>query len=233
MMIKKIKSQITSITDLTPTAKEVTLSLNEPLNFISGNFVNIFMDISGEKIRRAYSISSSDKDQQKIQLSIRLNPKGKVSPLFWDKNLIGSSVELMGPLGLNTADKMKSNKIFLFGFGIGAGVIKSLVEHFINEPKIEQITVITGSRSITDIVHKDFFDSITQKDKRIEVSYVISQPEKQTPYKTGYLQDHISKYNFDMSDIYVCGQESACNTLVEKIKDTNPINCNYFIEGFH
>ena len=233
MTIKKTQGKITSIKKLTPTSKEITFILNEPLNFIAGSFVNIFMNIDGEKIRRAYSISSFETEQNKISLSIRLSPEGKMTPLFWGKDLIGETVELMGPLGLNTANKMNSEHIYLFGFGIGAGVIKSLTEHFKNKPNIKKIIIVTGSRSEEDIVHKEYFDSVSQKDSRIQVSYIISKPVTQTPHKTGYIQNHISEYDFNNSDVYVCGQENACNTLVEQIKKTNPANCSFLIEGFH
>ena len=117
-MIKKTLGTDLEINNLSKTVKEIKFSLPEPFDFIAGSFVNIFIDIMGEKVRRAYSISSSDKDNKSFAISIRLKPDGKMSKEFWDKNLIGEKIELMGPLGLNTADKMKQSKIYLFGFGI-------------------------------------------------------------------------------------------------------------------
>ncbi len=233
MIIKKTSGEIIEIKDLSKTAKEINIKLDEALDYIAGSFVNVFMEINGEKTRRAYSISSYNKETNVLSLSIRLSPNGKMSPTFWNKNMIGEKLELMGTLGLNTVDKMHSENIYLFGFGIGAGVIKSIAEHFSNNNQVKKIVIITGSRSEDEIIYRDFFDELSKVNPKIHTEYIISQPKENTPFKKGYIQDHISGFNFDDSDIYVCGQEIACNTLVEKIKQTNPNNCNFLIEGFH
>ena len=138
----------------------------------------------------------------------------------------------MGPLGLNTADKMKSDKVFLFGFGVGAGVVKSLAEHIASRPDLKSLTIVTGNRNIEEILHKDYFDQIAATHKNINVTYVVSD-KNQTTYPTGYIQEHIGNYNFNNADVYMCGQGVACQGLETEIKKTTPQNCNFFIEDFH
>jgi len=244
MKIKKLTGTITKITDLTETSKEVEISLPENLDFIPGAFVNFFMEINGEKVRRAYSITSSDKDQKNVAVSLRLSPGGKMTPLFWQNDLTGTKIELMGPLGLNTADKMKGAKIYLFGFGIGAGVVKSLADYFVNKSDIEKVVIITGSRFENEIIYKDYFDNLAKAEgaesvggagghDKVYVDYIISRPTENSTFKKGYIQDHVVTFDFNNSDVYVCGQESACQELVEKVKATNPTGCAFFIEAFH
>lgn len=233
MSIKKTLGTILEITDLSKTAKEVKIKLKEPLNFIAGHFINIFITIDGEKIRRAYSISSSDQEQNIITISVRLSPQGKMTPLFWNKDLMGEEIEIMGPLGLNSADKMLQPNIYLFAFGIGAGVVKSLLEHFENKPSVQKIILMTGSRSEDEIIYKDFFDAFEKKSTKLHNKYIVSQSSEDSKFKKGYIQEHVSGLDFNNSDVYVCGQEVACNALIEKVKITNPKNCNLFIEAFH
>ena len=233
MNIKRTSGTIKKITDLSPTAKEILITLDTPLDFTAGSFVNVFMNINGEKVRRAYSISSNDTEQQSITIAMRLSPEGKMSPLFWKNNLVGEKLEIMGPLGLNTAEKMHHEKIYLFAFGVGAGVVKSLAGHFSKSDRIREIVIMTGSRSEEEILYKDYFDDLANKKEKVKVSYLISKPKELSSFKKGYLQDNIEDFDFNESDVYVCGQEAACNELVEKIKDTNPTDCDFFIEGFH
>ncbi|MFA6227075.1 MAG: FAD-dependent oxidoreductase [Candidatus Paceibacterota bacterium] len=233
MSIKRVSGKIVGITDLTKTAKEIRVALDNPLDFVAGAFVNIFIDIDGEKERRAYSISSSDKEQNNISLAVRLTPKGKVTPIFWNKDLLGERIELMGPLGVNTADKMLHEKIYLFAFGVGAGVVKSLADHFADENGLKSLVIMTGSRFEDEIIYKEYFDNLAENYPKIKVSHIVSRPQDASIYKKGYIQDYISELDFSNSDIYVCGQESACTALVEKIKLSNPINCSFFVEAFH
>ena len=76
-----------NIIDLSSSAKEIKISLNEPMDFLPGNFVNVFFDINGEKLRRAYSISSSLNDKNNITLSVRLSLDGVVTNYIWKNNM--------------------------------------------------------------------------------------------------------------------------------------------------
>lgn len=231
MNIKKFTGKIIRVTDISPTAKEITIKLSEPLNFMAGSFVNVFMDIDGQKVRRAYSISSAPEERGFITLTIRLTPDGTMTPLFWKQDMVGQELELMGPLGLNTADKMKNKKIYLFAFGVGAGVVKSLAGYFVDLDK--EIVIVTGSRNEDEILYKDYFDGLAAKSKRVSVRHVVSKPKQESTLLKGYIQDHLDGFDFNNSDVYVCGQEAACNDLVSKIKLTEPTNCSFLIEGFH
>lgn len=231
--IKKITAQIVEVTDLSQTAKEIKIALPEPIDFIAGSFVNIFVDVDGEMTRRAFSISSSSNDQKCITLAIRLNPQGKMTPIFWNKDMVGEMVEIMGPLGLNTVDKMIRSKVYLFAFGVGAGVVKSIADHYSNQKNIANLTIFTSSKSENEILYKGYFEELARNNKNMSVTHVISRPRAETNALKGHIQDHISNLNFSDSDIYMCGQESACNDLMERIKLTNPTDSSFFVEGFH
>ncbi len=98
----------------------------------------------------------------------------------------------------------------------------------------QTIVVITGSRSEDEILHKEYFDHIIATHPHVEIRYAISQPEVQTGFRKGYIQDNIEGIDFSDADIYACGQEVACNDLLEKINALNPTNtCTFFIESFH
>lgn len=233
MKIKKITGEITRINNLSATAKEVFVRLSEPTDFIAGSFFNVFININGERVRRAFSISSSQADQTNVSFTIRLSPAGTMTPIFWDKNMAGETIELMGPLGLNTVDKMTQNKVYLFAFGVGTGVVKSIADYFSRQRNIQSLTIFTGSKTEDEILHKDYFDELSKQSEAISVTHVVSRPKDNSNLPKGYIQDHIESLNFSNSDVYVCGQESACNELVEKIKSIQPTDTNYFIEGFH
>lgn len=233
MNIKKIQGEIVKIIDLTKTAKEIHVKLSEPLDFLSGSFLNVFMDVNGEKLRRAYSISSSEANKDVVTLTIRLSPDGLMTPYIWSHDMLGQSVELMGPMGLNTVDKMHHDKVYLFAFGVGVGVVKSIADYFANVKKVKLLTIYTGSRSEEEIIYKDYFDSLVKSSDNIYTKYIVSKPNEGSTVPKGYIQDFIGDLDFNDSDVYVCGQVKACDDLVAKVNSMNPKDCSLFIEGFH
>ncbi len=233
MSISIRKGTISHVSDLTTTAKEVTLTLEEALECPPGSFVNFFIPVGGTEVRRAYSVVSTDTTEKTLTLSIRHSLNGTVTPEFWKDDIVGRPIRIMGPMGLNTADKLSHPTVHLFAYGIGAGVIKAIADYSLANPHVTKMTITTGSRNEGDIVYKTYFDAVVKNNPHVSVRYVISDPlDASYPFK-GYVQDHIGDISFNDSDVYMCGQEKACNALLEKIKATNPQNISFFVEAFH
>ncbi len=191
------------------------------------------MNVGGATVRRAFSISSSDSIQNMVSISMRESKNGVLSPLFWEKDLTGTHIELMGPLGVNTGDAMYAPSAYLFAYGVGAGVVKSILDHLIRNGTKKRIVVMTGSRAENEILHREYFDSVAKNYPSVEVRHVLSQPEEGSGFRKGYIQDHLDGIDFNSSDVYACGQEIACTSLVEKISAQKPKHCTFIVEAFH
>lgn len=234
MKLVKVKGVITHTKDLSPTSREVAIALSQSIDFEAGAFMNLFIKVGEHIERRAYSISSSPKDKDIITFSIRNKIGGKVSPLFWNDDIIGTEVDMMGPLGLNTLDKMKQKRMYLFGYGIGVSVIKGIYHGLEDRSDVNEIYIMTGSRTKDEVVYKDFFDDAMKKDPRLTVRYVLSKPDNEDDeYLHGYIQDNVSGFDFSNADIYICGQGDACHALEHTIKEMNPVHAEFFVEDFH
>ncbi len=234
MKVKKLTGNIASFRDISPTAREITIELPESLDFIAGAFVNTFFDVGGETIRRAYSISSDESEQNHITLSIRKVTGGKAVEFFWKSDIVGSSVSIMGPLGINTADKLTKRKLFLFGFGIGISVIMAMLRHALRRDDIDEIVVMTGARDESESIYLDEIKTLAQTNKHVTPRHVLSRPQhtETSSFRTGYIQDHIDGFTFDNADVYVCGHKAACDELVETIRKTHPNECVFHVEAF-
>ncbi len=234
MSIKKLAGTVSSFRDLSPTAREIAIELPKDLDFTAGAFVNTFFDVDGETIRRAYSISSDENDQRHITLSIRKVPGGKAAEFFWKTDVVGSSVSIMGPLGINTADKLTKRRLFLFGFGIGISVIMAMLRHALRRDDIDEIVVVTGARDESESIYRDELKALAQRSKQVTLRHVLSRPQRteMSDCRVGYIQDHIDGFTFDNADIYVCGHKAACDSLVETIQKTHPSECVFHMEAF-
>jgi len=233
MNITKQMGTIIQATSLTKTAKEVTIELGIAIECTPGSFMNIFMDINGTRVRRAFSVVATNQEEKTVSFAIRHTPDGLMTPEFWKQDIIGRNVEVMGPLGINTSDKLIHENVFLFGYGIGAGVVKAITQSSLNKPGMKNITIVTGSRSEDAIIYKEYFDSIIHEHPHVSVRYVLSAPAAEKYLHKGYIQDNIDDLVFNDADIYLCGQEAACEALTQKIKSKHPENVSFFVEAFH
>ncbi len=230
MTIKKLPARISRIVDLSRSAREVTITLPEPIAFAPGAFVNVFMDREGTRERRAYSISSSALQQERIALTIRKGSIGGMSERFWEPDIRTTPLSVMGPLGLNTIDRITKSRVFLFGFGIGVSVVKGLAEALLARSDLAELTIVTGSRTEDDILYKQFFDSL--HDPRLTIRFVVSRPTNPQYRYGGYIQDHVADFDFSHATAYLCGQGSACAALRETIEESNPTDIQFLVESF-
>lgn len=232
MILRRMPATITRVTDLSPTAREVELALPGPLDFLPGSFVNVFMTIDGQKMRRAYSISSDDGDQDRIALTIRRGSVGGMSERFWDLDIEDRPLEIMGPLGINTADKITKQRIFLFMFGIGVSVAKGIIEHLLKRTEVTSVTLVTGSRSEEEILYREYFEALARSDGRLQVRFVVSRPvDPHYPYR-GHIQNHIQDLDFHNSTVYLCGTLAACQELKSAIENATDEQPEFLIEAF-
>ena len=233
-MITRTTARIHSVTDLSPTAREIVFVPETPLTFLAGAFVNIFIPSEDGPKRRAYSISSDPSDATTFALSIRRVIGGEVSPFFWQPDVIGKTIDIMGPLGMNTVDKLTRPRVFLVGFGIGVSVIKSLAHHLSTAPHVEELIILTGHRNQTEHLYKDMFEDLAQNDPRISVRTAFSDPHAtDDATRKGYVHEHLDGLTFDGSDVYLCGADVPCELFQKTVAALGATDVRYSIESFH
>jgi len=235
MNITKTTGTIINVRNMSTTAREITISLASEIEINPGCFMNMFFNDNNERVRRAYSVASDYANTKEIQIAVRRKDTGRISPLFWNTDIIGTDIEVMGPLGLNTIDKMQSNKVFLVGFGVGVSVLKALLYGLRDRKEVEEIHIITGNRDDDEILYKHFFDEQAKNDARVSVRYVLTESKDASYPYIGYAQQHIADYDFADADVYVCGQEIACDALQAQVKEqtSDMSNVHFFVEAFH
>ena len=230
MEIFRIEGTVDRIVDLSPTAREVTLRLSRPLAVPPGGFVNVFFDKDGERVRRAYTVANTNDAHDVLTLAIRNSGPGGASHLFFRDEAQGMPVTVMGPLGMNTIEKITHPRVFLFAFGIGVSAARGLAEPLLAREDLEELFIVTGSRTEDEILYKEYFEALAKSDARVRVRFVVSRPSQGCPFP-GYIQQHVDDLDFTDATAYLCGQGSACETLRHQIHAAEP-SVEFLIESF-
>ena len=177
-------------------------------------------------------MSSDPRQRDSFTISARLLKNGGMSPLFWRDDILNKEIKVMGPMGFNTSNKLGENKIFLFAFGIGVSVIKSIASEMIANPEVKELFIVTGNTNEDEILYKDFLDNLWKNNEKVTVQYVLSKPKNLNYPYTGHIQDFIEDFDFDNSGVYICGSTKACESLKEKIESMKPENSQIIVEAF-
>ena len=79
MAIEDYKAKIKSIEKISEDVRIFTLGLDKEINFKSGQFVILILEIRGQRIIAPYSIASNPSEKKTIQFAIKLVDKGRVT----------------------------------------------------------------------------------------------------------------------------------------------------------
>ncbi len=140
-MVKEAKAQISEIIKYSENLWVFRFNLKgSELNFVPGQFVMLsipgLVDANGQKVSRAYSISSAP-EQDYVELCIVRHRDGSLSPTLF-KLKAGDEAILSGPFGKFLMKKpVKPQTVFIAG-GTGIAPIISMLRHLylkgFNEP---------------------------------------------------------------------------------------------------
>jgi ferredoxin-NADP reductase len=91
---------VIALRDETPTARSITLDVDEWPGHIAGQHVDVrLMAPDGYSAVRSYSIASAPNSQGRIELTVERLPNGEVSPYLTQELAVGDRLELRGPIG--------------------------------------------------------------------------------------------------------------------------------------
>ena len=95
-------------------------------HFKPGQFVGMQLEIDGEKHNRSYTIASSPTRPHLLELTIKKEAGGAVSPWLHQHIHVGSQLELRGPAGRFNNLDIASNKVLLISAGSGITPMMSM-----------------------------------------------------------------------------------------------------------
>jgi Na+-transporting NADH:ubiquinone oxidoreductase subunit F len=212
------------IEDMTPVIKFVRLKIMDPeegLSFVPGQYIQLQIPaykFSSIPEFRAYSIASSHRDYNHIELIIGRVEEGVVSTYVHDYLEEGNELLARGPFGdfrLLEADR----DILLIATGTGLAPILSILDQIEHEHIKRKTTLLFGSKRPEDLLYYDRLKSLEQRLPNFTFIPVLSRVKEADNWKgeTGRVTDLIKKYIADNApaDVHICGLPAMVESCVE------------------
>ncbi|TGL17888.1 flavodoxin reductase [Leptospira bourretii] len=156
---KRLKLRVEEIrvdTVSTKTLKMVSVDGKKLPPFQAGQYINLFVSLSGVQTARPYSISSSPKDLNSYELTIKRAEGGFVSPYLLDDVKVGQEFESSGPMGSFHHNPLFHgfDLVFLAG-GSGIAPAMSMLKSFLASDKDFRFHIIYSNSYEDDVIFID------------------------------------------------------------------------------
>lgn len=209
-----IKVRVSEIIEETPSSRILRLA---PIDgvlppFIAGQYINLVVDINGNRTSRAYSLSSPPSQRGYYEIAIRYKPDGYVTHYLFDNIEVGEDFEISSPSGQFFYNPLiHGDQMVLIGGGSGITPFMSIVEHYYekNDPNLK-IDLIYGCADPNDVIYGNKLKTIAKKFPNFNFHLVISNPPDNYEGLTGFITaDLLQKLLGDLTKkkFFLCGPE--------------------------
>ncbi len=181
----------------------------EPAFFKAGQYLTFKLEIGNSVVTRSYSIASSPASalNGEYQITVKRIADGFVSDYILDNWSVGDEVVAYAPEGNMTYSPLRDAKnIVAIAGGSGITPFLSLARAIDQGDEDCSLTLLYGCRTSAEILFKSELDSLSQKNEKINVVYVLSHSDEEG-YEKGFVgADVIKKYApAESYSIFVCG----------------------------
>ena len=189
-------------------------------NFKAGQYIVLDVFKNNHTYKRSYSITSSPKNLDSYQITVKKVRNGIVSNYLLNEVRVGMEFTIHGPFGEFTYNKLRDQKDVLALVG-GSGItpIMSLARAIDDQIEDFNLTIIYGENEAKELIFKKELDELASKNEKINVHYVLSD-EISSVYETGLIsKEMISKYEVGKYSYFVCGPIHFYHHLNEIFKE--------------
>lgn len=240
-LAKEYRACVRKIERLSHDNKGVTLRIVSPeegIDFLPGQYIQLEVPpsrLSRGPEFRAYSISSSARDRQNIQLVVTLVEGGIVSTYVHSHLKEGEYVVVRGPFGdfyLRESDR----DILFVATGSGLAPIMSILHQIEEEGIQRKTTLIFGDRRPHDLYFQDQLNAWAGSLKNFTYIPTLTRLTEEDTWEgeTGRVTEMINKYIPDnyAVDAYICGMPAMVESCIDLLARKGIKEPNVFFDEF-
>ncbi|TSI12383.1 iron-sulfur cluster-binding domain-containing protein [Brevibacterium aurantiacum] len=219
-----------------------------PLAFRSGQYINIDFPVHGpdaEPVSRSYSISSAPTEPWTFSITIKRDPKGLVSTWAHESLRVGTTLEMLGPVGaFHLADYDRRARYLLLAAGAGITPLMSMVRTIHSLPGQADVVLLYHGSAPDRFAFAEELNFLQKADFRIEVIYTLGDREQAEDSagaasvwvgKTGRLSTALLEEvvpDANGRQVFACGPEGYLNTATDCLREVGVDDTSVFMEFF-
>lgn len=223
---------VKQITKLTPNSVAITFDIPKDLiqtfAFNAGQYITIKKEIKGKELRRAYSISSSPK-QDSITIGIKKIEGGAFSNYAHSKLAVGDSLEVMPPEGRFTFKPTGTeHQIAAFVAGSGITPIMSIAKTVLEDNTNSTFVLVYGNKSYEETMFYTELVKLQLNYTNRFFAYFINSQIREEDSLFGRIETATVNYvvknkhkDIAFDAFYLCGPEQMINNVTDTLKENN------------
>ena len=215
-----ISAVIKNITQATPTIKTLRLEPQGEFSFKAGQWIDFYVDLSGERKVAGYSMTSSPLTRGYFDLAVKKVGENPVTKHIHSEAREGEVVHVDGGYGEIFYEVGTARSVFLIAGGIGIAPHMSIFR-YVNEGDQEaSATLIYSASNPSELVFREEIESITRNNSRMRAFLTVTDETEGWSGHAGKIDsDLIREAGIDSEALcYICGPPQMIHELVNMLR---------------
>ena len=195
-------AELVEVVEETPTIKTLILSPSAPMNFRSGQFVQLTLPGVGEA---PFTPSSSPLEPERVAITILKT--GTVTDRLHECRS-GEVLGLRGPFGKGyPVEKLSGKNVLVVGGGVGLAPLRALILDLLaNLGDIKRMSIRNGARCMEELLYVDQHEQWTS-DPKVDFTCTIDNPQDGWDGRTGVVTTLLKDIDIDKANAFAfaCG----------------------------
>jgi ferredoxin-NADP reductase len=214
------KLKLTEVVEVTHNVKTFRFKpLNSgeiPFDYLPGQFLTLHMAPRGVPTRRSYTIASSPTWRDRIEITVKREPRGLVSRWLHDELNVGDEVEVEAPNGTFVFNGEQAGSVVLIGAGVGITPMMSVTRYLTETNWPGKVSLLLGFRTPRDFIFRDELEQLKARNPNLSVIVTMSNPgDEAWPGKRGRIDAALLDSLKDMARCraHICGPPSMMDDV--------------------
>lgn len=203
--------------------------------FQAGQYVNLFVELHGVATARPYAISSSPRQLEYYDLTVKRAEHGFVSPHLLDEVMVGQQFQSSGPMGTFHHNPLfhGDDLIFLAG-GSGIAPARSMLYNLLENSAPRRLHIIYSNSYADDVIFADELRALAAAQPNFQLTEFFTRPDPDYVGERGRLTLNRLRElapNFARNTFYICGPTPFNEHCVGLLKELNVKSRQILLEG--
>ena len=205
---------VLAVFDETADIKTFRIQRPEGFDFVAGQFLTVRVQVEGNAVQRAYSISSAPLAHGYMEFSVKRI--GLVSSLLHANLRPGASVTVRPPSGGFTYPAGDDRPLLLLAGGIGITPLISMLRHGIAAEPSRAITLLYSIRTPDDLAFRDELAVISRRHPQVKLGIAVTQGPASDRWHRGRISAPLVRAyapNLLHTLAYICGPQQMIDAM--------------------
>lgn len=178
--------------------------------YLPGQFVTLELQIDGEPVNRCYTLSSTPTRPDRLAITVKRVPGGKVSNWLHDHLKPGDRIPALGPSGRFSCFVQPAERYLFLSGGSGITPLMSMSRALHDLASDADVVFVHCARTPADVLFADELALMARHMKRFRVAVICEQQPPGSAYAGHLGRIDAAKVaqiapDFQQRDVYTCG----------------------------